>query len=88
MTEDMMVGLYHRLNGHEFEQATVLWNPELQNTPQRTLKTEKYSLLHQQVQGKSAPNKDPNDFGGLGFILTLCDWLHVLSFTTSNCREN
>ena len=67
---------------------TIVVESGLKNTPQRTLKTMENSLLHQQVQGKSAPNKDPNDFGGLGFILTLCDWLHVLSFTTSNCREN
>ena len=82
MTEDMMVGFYHRLNGHEFEKATVLWNPESQNTPRRTLKTEEYSLLCQWVQGELAPNKDPDDLGGLGFIPRLCDWLHVLCFTT------
>ena len=68
MTEDEMVGWHYGLDGHEFEQATVLWNPESQNTPRRTLKTEEYSLLHQWVQGESAPNKDPDDFGGLGFI--------------------
>ena len=38
----------------------VLWNLESQNTPQRTLKTVDYSLLHQQVQGESVPNKDPD----------------------------
>ena len=37
----------------------MLWNPESQNTPQRTLKTVEYSLLCQQVQGESAP-KDPD----------------------------
>ena len=68
MTEDEMVGWHYGLDGHEFEQATVLWNPESQNTPRRTLKTEEYSLVHQRVQGESAPNKDPDDFGGLGFI--------------------
>ena len=88
MTEDEMVGWHYGLDGHEFEQATVLWNPESQNTPRRTLKTEEYSLLRQWVQGEFAPNKDPDDFGGLSFIPPLCDWLHVLSFTTSSCREN
>ena len=38
----------------------MLWNPELQNTPRRTLKTVVYSLLCQRVQGESVPNKDPN----------------------------
>ena len=38
----------------------VLWNMESQNTPQRTLKTVKYSLLCQQVQRESVPNKDPD----------------------------
>ena len=27
-----------------------------------------HSLLHQWVQGELVPNKDPDDFGGLGFI--------------------
>jgi len=35
-------------------------NPELQNIPQRTLKTVEYSLLHQRVQGGSVANKDPD----------------------------
>ena len=38
----------------------MLWNPELQNTPWRTLKTVAYSLLRQWVQGESVPNKDPD----------------------------
>ena len=38
----------------------MLWNPELQNTPWRILKTVEYSLLHQWVQGESVPNKDPD----------------------------
>ena len=38
----------------------MLWNPESQSTPWRTLKTEEYSLLHQGVQGESVPNKDPD----------------------------
>ena len=31
-----------------------------QNIPQRILKTVKYSLLRQQVQRESVPNKDPD----------------------------
>ena len=38
----------------------VLWNPESQNTPWRTLKTVEYSLLRQWVQGESVPMKDPD----------------------------
>ena len=38
----------------------VLWNPESQNTPWRTLKTVEYSLLRQWVQGESVSNKDPD----------------------------
>ena len=45
-------------------------------------------LLCQWVQGESAPNKDPDDLGGLGFIPRLCDWLHVLRFTTWSYMEN
>ena len=36
-----------------------------QNIPWRTLKTVKYSLLRQQVQRESVPNKDPES---LSFI--------------------
>ena len=38
----------------------MLWNAGSQNTPQRTLKTVEYSLLHQRVQGESFPNKAPD----------------------------
>ena len=40
--------------------TALLWNPESQNIPQRTLKTVEYSLLRQWVQGESVPNKDPD----------------------------
>ena len=40
--------------------APLLWNLELQNTPRRTVKILEYSLLCQQVQGESVPNKDPD----------------------------
>ena len=40
--------------------VTVLWNPESQNRPGRTLKTVEYSLLRQRVQRESVPNKDPD----------------------------
>ena len=57
----------------------VLWNLELQNTPRRTLKTVKYSLLCQQVQRESVPNKDPDVPERLFYTTSppLCDWLHV-----------
>ena len=57
------------------------------NTPQRTLKTVEYSLLHQHVQGESVPNKNPNDFGGLDFIPTphMTGYILVISFTTCRC---
>ena len=55
----------------------VLWNPELQNTPRRTLKTVEYSLLRHRVQGESVPNKDP-DFSDRPVLNhRLRDWLHV-----------
>ena len=38
----------------------LLWNPELQNIPWRTLKTVEYSLLCHRVQGESVPNKNPD----------------------------
>ena len=46
----------------------MLQNLESQNTPWRTLKTVEYCLLRQGVQGELVYNKDPDDFGGLGFI--------------------
>ena len=48
----------------------LLWNPELQNTPRRTLKTVQYSLLRQRVQGESVPNKDPDVSERPSFIPT------------------
>ena len=59
MTENMMVGWHHRLNGHEFEQATVLWNPESQNTPRSTLKTEEYSCYASGSKGNQLPTRTP-----------------------------
>ena len=48
----------------------LLWNPELQNTPRRTLKTMEFSLLRQRVQGESVPNKDPDVSERPSFIST------------------
>ena len=50
------------------ESVILLWNPESQNTPQRTLKTVEYSLLLQRVQRESVPNKDPDVSGRPSFI--------------------
>ena len=55
----------------------MLWNPELQNTPRRTLKTVEYSLLHQWVQGESVPNKDPDVSERPSFVPPLDYCLHV-----------
>ena len=45
-----------------------VWNPESQNTPQKTLRTVEYSLLRQRVQGESVPNKDPDVSERPGFL--------------------
>ena len=63
--------------------APLLWNLELQNTPRRTVKILEYSLLCQQVQGESVPNKDPDVSERPSFIplplpqTPLRDWLHI-----------
>ena len=47
----------------------MLWNPESQNIPWRTIKRVEYSLLHQRIQGESVPNKDPDVSERPSFII-------------------
>ena len=72
---DNHIGTVNQANQHDWpkENQKLLWDLESQNTSWRTFKTVEYSLLRQWAKGESVLNKDPDDFGGLGFNPPLHD---------------